>query len=197
MGFLHIKKQLRQIASVHAGYPFRERLHSTAEGNVLVIQMKNLDEANCIQEDGIARVQLGGSIERHIVKAGDIIFRARGNRTSASLVTRDLAQTIVAAPLMIIRVAVKDVLPAYLQWVINNPSTQAKLADLGTGTYVQTVGKGALEALELPVPDLERQHKIVELAALMEQEQRLWREIGERRKRLVDGILLRRAQDTR
>lgn len=197
MGFLQMKKQIRQIASVHAGYPFRERLHFTAQGNVLVIQMKNLDEANSIQEDGITRVQLGASIERHLVKPGDIVFRARGNRTSASLVTRDLGQTIVAAPLMIIRVADKDVLPAYLQWAINNPRTQAKLADLGTGTYVQTVGKAALEALELPVPDLTRQHKIVELAALMEQEQRLWREIGGRRKRLVDGILLRRAQDTR
>ena len=192
-----MKKQLREIATVHAGYPFRERLQSDSRGNVLVIQMKNVDEGNRIQEDVIVRVQLGASIERHLVKLGDIVFRARGNRTSASLVTRDLGQTIVAAPLMVIRVAVKDVLPAYLQWVINYPSTQAKLADLGTGTYVQTVGKAALEALELPVPDLTRQHTIVELAALMEQEQRLWREIGERRKRLVDGILLRLAQDTR
>jgi hypothetical protein len=192
-----MKKQLRKIATVHAGYPFRERLQSDPQGNVLVIQMKNLDEGNRIQEDGVVRVQLGASIERHLVKSGDIVFRARGNRTSASLVTRDLGRTIVAAPLMIIRAADKDVLPAYLQWAINNPRTQAKLADLGTGTYVQTVGKAALEALELPVPDLERQHKIVELAALMEREQQLWKEISESRKRLVDGILLRRAQDTR
>jgi hypothetical protein len=192
-----MKKQLRKIATVHAGYPFRERLQSDPRGNVLVIQMKNVDERNRIQEDGVVRVLLGASIERHLVKSGDIVFRARGNRTSASLVTRDLGRTIVAAPLMIIRAADKDVLPAYLQWAINNPRTQAKLADLGTGTYVQTVGKAALEALELPVPDMKRQHKIVELAALMEREQYLWKEIGERRKRLVDGILWRRAQDTR
>lgn len=192
-----MKKQLQKIATVHAGYPFRERLQSDPRGNVLVIQMKNVDEGNRIQEDGVVRVQLGTSIERHLVRPGDIVFRARGNRTSASLVNRDLGRTIVAAPLMIIRAAEKDILPAYLEWVINHPYTQAKLADLGTGTYVQTVGKAALEALELPVPELKWQHKIVELAALMKREQHLWREIGESRKRLVDGILLRRAQDTR
>jgi len=80
---------------------------------------------------------------------------------------------IAAAPLMLLRVSDDRVIPAYVRWFINHPKTQASLSNLAAGTYVQTVGKAGLEGLEIPVPPLERQRQIAELADLAAQEQKL------------------------
>src|SRR5207302_5057473 len=102
-----------------------------------------------------------------------------------------------AAPLMLLRVSDNRVLPAYARWFINHPKTQAALSNLAAGTYVQTVGKAALEGLEIPVPALERQRQIVELAELATQEQKLSVAISEHKKTAVEGILARLARNTR
>ena len=53
------------------------------------------------------------------------------------------------------------------------------------------IGKSALDALEIPLPNLETQARIVALADLLNQEQRLMKNLAEQKEKLVKAIQMR------
>lgn len=192
-----MKSLLSDIAEVRMGYSFRSRLEVEASGNVAVIQMKDIDDSNLLHPEGLARVQMPDLKDRHIVQEGDLMFRSRGESNSASLAGGSLGRAVLAAPMMLIRPKVAVVEPAYLQWFINHPATQAALASQAAGTAVKMIGKAALEQLEVALPPLNDQRRIVEIGQLVAREAQLMRELIRQRKALIEGMLMRKAQDTR
>lgn len=188
---------LSRVADVISGHHFRERLPSTPEGNVSVIQMKDVDDAELVPSSRFVRVQLPPGPDRVSIQNGDVILRARGGSYSGVLARGRFERTVVAAPLMVLRADTRVLLPVYLNWFFNHPATQARLAELATGTHVRTVSKAVLETLPIPVPPLEQQKKIAEVVALAATEQALLEKISASRKRLAEGILWRYAQDAR
>ena len=192
-----MKALLQDIAEVRMGYSFRSRLEVDAEGDVAVIQMKDIDDSNLLHPEGLARIQMPDLKDRHIVQEGDLLFRSRGESNSVSLVAGSLGRTVLAAPMMLIRLKVDLVGPAYLQWFINQPGTQAALASQAAGTAVKMIGKAALEQLEVAVHPLDDQRRIVEIGQLAAHEAQLMRELMGRRKALIEGILMRKAQGAR
>ena len=87
------------------------------------------------------------------------------------------------------------VLPEYLCWYINAPATQAQLAALAEGTSVRMISAEALKALDIPLPSLAAQQRIVQAAVLAEQEQTLLAQIATLRQRLTTHILMRFARE--
>ena len=57
------------------------------------------------------------------------------------------------------------------------------------------ISKAAREQLVIAVPPLETQRRIVEIGQLASLEARITTELMDRRKALIDGILMRKAQD--
>ncbi|QXP87475.1 restriction endonuclease subunit S [Methylococcus capsulatus] len=192
-----MKMTLATIAEVRMGYSFRSRLEADAQGDVAVIQMKDIDDANLLHPEGLVRVQMPDLKDRHLVQAGDLLFRSRGATNSAALVGGGLGRAVLAAPMLLLRPKTEVVEPAYLQWFINHPSTQATLAAQAAGTSVKMIGKGALDQLEVVLPPLEKQRRIVEVAQLASREAALLEKLRGRRKALLEGILLRSAEETR
>jgi len=188
---------LVDIAEVRMGYSFRSRLETDAGGDVAVIQMKDIDDANLLHPEGLARVQMPDLKDRHLVQEGDLLFRSRGVTNSAALVGGGLGRAVLAAPMLLIRPKTEVVEPAYLQWFINHPATQAVLAGQAAGTAVKMIGKRVLDDLQVVLPPLEKQRLIVEVARLASREAALLEELRGRRKALLEGILLRSAQEAR
>lgn len=162
---------LGDLAEVQMGYPFRSRLEHDPQGDVAVIQMKDIDDANLLHAEGAIRVALPKGKTHHLLCAGDLLFRSRGRSNSAALVAEGIGPAVLAAPMLLIRPY--KVLPAYLCWYINAPPTQAQLAALAEGTSVRMISAEALKALEVPLPSQATQQRIVQAAALAEQEQTL------------------------
>lgn len=188
---------LVDIAEVRMGYSFRSRLETDAGGDVAVIQMKDIDDANLLHPEGLARVQMPDLKDRHLVQEGDLLFRSRGVTNSAALVGGGLGRAVLAAPMLLIRPKTEVVEPAYLQWFINHPATQAVLAGQAAGTAVKMIGKRVLDDLQVVLPPLEKQRLIVEVARLASREVALLEELRGRRKALLEGILLRSAEEVR
>jgi hypothetical protein len=188
---------LADIAEVRMGYSFRSRLETDTEGDVAVIQMKDIDDANLLHPERLVRIQMPDLKERHLVQAGDLLFRSRGATNSAALVGGGLGRAVLAAPMLLIRPQAEVVEPAYLQWFINHPSTQATLAGQAAGTAVKMIGKGVLDQLKVMLPPLKKQRQIVEIAQLVSREASLLEKLRERRKALLERILLRSAEEAR
>ena len=158
---------LGELAEVHMGYAFRSRLEHDPKGDVAVIQMKDIDDTNLLHADGAIRVRLPRGKGRHLLKAGDLLFRSRGRNNGAAQVQGGVGPAVLAAPMLLVRP--HGVLPDFLCWYINTPSTQALLAAQAEGTSVQMISAEALKALEVPLPPHAAQQSIAKAAALAEQ----------------------------
>ena len=184
---------LRKLADVQMGYPFRSRLEHDPRGDVAVIQMKDIDDANLLHSEEAIRVSLPKGKARHLLRTGDLVFRSRGRSNGAAQVLDGIGSAVLAAPMLLIRP--HRVLPEYLCWYINAPATQAQLAALAEGTSVRMISAEALKALDIPLPSLAAQQRIVQAAVLAEQEQTLLAQIATLRQRLTTHILMRFARE--
>jgi restriction endonuclease S subunit len=173
-----MKLRLKKIASIQMGYSFRTRLVFMDQGKIAVVQMKDLNDENIVDCNALIRVGMDTVKEHHLVKPGDIVFRSRGQVTTAAILVENPGPAVVAAPLLRIRTDQNVVLPDYLVWYINQPSAQALLASRAKGTSIKMISKQALESLELAIPSLEKQCVIAELACLANEEQRLLKKIA-------------------
>lgn len=184
---------LGELAEVQMGYPFRSRLEHDPQGDVAVIQMKDIDDANLLHAEEAIRVTLPKGKTHHLLCAGDLLFRSRGRSNGAAQVLEGIGPAVLSAPMLLIRP--HKVLPAYLCWYINAPATQAQLAALAEGTSVRMISAEALKSLSIPVPPLDEQRRIAEAAALAEQEQTLLARIAALRQRLTVHLLMKFAHE--
>jgi Type I restriction modification DNA specificity domain len=185
--------KLGKLAEIQMGYPFRSRLEHDPKGTVAVIQMKDIDDANLLHAGKAVKVALPTGKTHHLLRAGDLLFRSRGRSNGAALVLDGIGPAVLSAPMLLIRP--HDVLPAYLCWYINAPTTQAQLAALAEGTSVRMISAEALKALEIPLPSLAAQERIVRAAALAEQEQSLFARIATLRQCLTTHLLMKLAHE--
>jgi len=185
---------LKNIASIQTGLSFRSRIEPDADGNAVVIQMKDLTRGGCVECAHLHKVSLPGRNEQHLVKRNDLIFRSRGLVTTSAILKEDLEWAVVAAPLFRIRVTDQNVLPEYLNWFIAQESAQGFLIRRAIGTAQKMISKDVLQDLEIVIPTLDRQQQIIELAALEQQEQALLRQLAEKREEYVAGVLMQLAK---
>ena len=151
--------------------------------------MVHLDEA--------VRIDLTKLKQHQRAKAGDIIFRSRGHHNTAALLQEDANNTIVAAPLFRVRPNAPKVIPEFLLWWINQPSSQSYLNSQAKGSLVKMISKQCLENLDVHLPSLERQREIAAFFSLSMREQHLLEAIRKCRMRYTQGILMHMASESR
>jgi len=81
-------------------------------------------------------------------------------------------------------------LPEYLNWLINQNSSQAYFAKCAGGTIQTMINKQVLDNLEITVPTREKQMTIMQLAKLANKEQQLIQKLAARRKIYINKILM-------
>jgi restriction endonuclease S subunit len=132
--------------------------------------------------------------DRYLVRAGDVIFRSRGERTIAAAVDSSFRETALAvSPLMILRPDTRLVSPAYLAWAINQAPVQRLFDEEAQGTNLRMVSRSTLEKVTIPIPDHEMQARILAIDALAERERQLSHQINQKHYDLTHRILVERA----
>ncbi len=185
---------LGDLAEVQMGYPFRSRLEHDAEGDVSVIQMKDIDDANLLNAEDTIRVKLPKGKAHHLLRPGDLLFRSRGRTNGAALVQSSIGSAVLAAPMLLIRP--HGVLPEYLCWFLNAPAAQVQLASLAEGTSVRMISAEALRMLAVPLPPPAAQARIALIAALADQESMLMSRIATLRQRVTQHVLMKSADES-
>jgi len=190
-----VKVQLKQVVSVQMGYSFRSRLEAVASGDIAVIQMKDLSDDHVVDCSDLVTVDMKEVKEHHLVRKGDMVIRSRGLVTTSAIVLEELQNSVVASPLLRIRIENPDmVLPEYLNWYINQRDAQAFLHSRSIGTAQKMIGKEALDELEVFLPDLSCQKNIVEMASLSAREQLLLHALAKKRDQYISELLMQRAK---
>lgn len=173
--------KLNQIASVDAGYPFRGKITEAAGTGVVAVQMKDVSISEGIAWSQCLITDLPNKRDPGWLQAGDILVAARGSHNYAVQVDDGLSATglqAVAAPqFFVIRVTHPGVLPGYLVWLLNQVPCQRYFEQNAEGTLTKSIRRSVVEAASITVPSVARQHAIIAIANVLNQEQRLYRQL--------------------
>lgn len=190
------QKTIGHVCAVRAGYAARSRIEPDRRGTP-VLQLSDIGRLGDIGADDLSRAQLGGRVDRYTLREGDLVFRSRGDRNTAHVISPRLAGRVVPLlPLMILEPDPERVLPGFLAWAINRPAAQRYFDREAQGSRMRMITRPMLETLPIPLPDLTTQRKMIALHDLAEREHDLALELAAKRHLLVQTLLNRTADGT-
>lgn len=177
------KKRVSEIAEVISGV----YLQTAPYGEVSYLQIKDLLSES--PEKTASKVTLSPKNERYLLAKGDLLFAGKGTTYLCKVFDLDIP-AIASTTLYIIRLISNDILPDYLCWYLNQPSVMALMKAQQVGTGTPLIHKQVVEDFEIPVPDLETQQRIVELARLQAKEKELYQAIAEKRQLITNQLIM-------
>lgn len=185
-----MKKKISQIAEIKSGYLFKEGIKPDREGNVYVIQLKDVSDRGILNLSDLQCISLDKAGPENFLSVGDVLLKAKTNRPVSAVIKEPLPNAIATAHYFIISMKKSEVLPGYLAWYLNQRPAQIYFNRNAGGTRIQVINKQLLSELEVVVPDLNTQEKITKIYELHQREQDLVEAIKEKKHTLILDQLL-------
>jgi restriction endonuclease S subunit len=182
------KINLKWIASISTGHPFRGTMPVSNDSGVRVVQMKDLDENGKINWGSATKVSLETKKEPDWLSNGDILFAARSTRNIASLVENCPLQMLAAPYFYVVRLNHKKVLPKFLVWQLNQAPLQKYFQRESEGSITKSIKKSSLEEVLIAVPNLETQQKIINMAEILEREREICQKLISNGESIMNSI---------
>ena len=187
--------QLRHLCRLSSGFTTRSRLESPPSDGLLAIQLGDI-HGDMIRTEALHRYRFESRPpDRYLVHGGEVVFKSRGDTSTAAVVSAAQGEPAVAIlPLLILRPHPHLVRGDYLTWAINQPDAQRHLSREAQGTSLRMVPKAVLEHLDIPVPELDTQRRIAVIHRLAQQEGRLLHSLARYRQQRTGLVLRERAR---
>jgi hypothetical protein len=180
------------LAQIRAGYQTRQRVKTTTGGTHLLLQLRDInDQRTEVDLARIARIVPNTISEEQLLRDGDIIFLAKGPR-NFSLLPRGLPRPALAASYFFVIRPTSRIVPEYLSWYLNLDSTRRMLSRYASqGAHMPIIRRKVLEDVEVPLPDVATQRRIVKLTTLGDEQHRLLTELAHKQRLLATAACLR------
>lgn len=160
------------------------------EGDVYYVQAKHFNSDGEFDFTTKAGLRLGGKIERHLLKIGDVLLVAKGSNNFA-VHYKGLVKAVASSTFIIIRLRNQNqILPEYLTWYLNHPQTQLFFKDKSKGSGIPAISINAIEDMELFIPTTEKQQTILNLAKLRTREKQIRQQLTTLRDNYIQQQLL-------
>lgn len=180
---------LIDIASIRSGHLFRGKINADVAGSLKVIQIGDITPDARLKEAGLTRISLLDIKPSQLLAPGECLFISRGQRKQAVALPPTIAETIATSQFFVLR-PVEWVMPEYLAWYINQRPAQRYIEERSRGSAVTLINLEALKMLEVPVPTLDVQRRIVRIDQLRRREKELLQKIQQKRDVLLDTALV-------
>lgn len=187
----HAQSKLQDIAEIQAGYSFREKIEQNDNGNFRVLQIKDISNDGEVLTDDLTITEADNIKTEHLVQPEDVLFTTRGTNRRAGFVENELPETIFVAQILSLRNIREDIIPAYLAWYLNQRPAQAYFEANASGSYIQNIRIDVLADLEVSIPPLDTQRRILEIHRLGLRERELVEEINTKRNRVTEQTLMK------
>lgn len=161
------------VVHIQSGFPFRGSIEQSAQGDVLAVQMKDVDVEEGVRWEDVTRTFLAGRKAPDWLRLDDVLFVSKGARFYAVCIDEPPERAVCSPHFFHLQVVPSaPLLPAFLAWQINQPPFQRLLQQAAEGSSQLSIRRPVLEALSLSLPSLADQHRIVTLAEFARQERR-------------------------
>lgn len=165
------EQKIGDCAEVLAGFALKVRAEHEPDGAYQVIMPSHVPDGApySYAAEHELRMTLPGSPEKYQVRSGDVLFISRGTRNCAAVIASVPEKTVASATFYVLR-ANASIDPAFLAWCLNQPPAQAQIAQIRTGAGTPIVQRNKLGDVRIPVPDMQHQKRVAELATLQAEE---------------------------
>lgn len=168
--------KLGQIASITSGINERRN----PQGSIYYLSASDFVAPHTLDPLLEPSIMPSPKLERHFLSKGDVIILSKGHHGFIAHSYQAIKQPAVASSIfMVLRNINPRVLPEYVAWYINLKSTQSELINFSRGSALPAINKSILSELDIQVPDLEIQQKIVELDRLKKAETHIINQLDE------------------
>lgn len=167
-----MKTALLNIATIQSG------IYVTTEfsGEIVYLQANNFNEDGQLSTTLVPNLFLTNQTQRHLLQPGDILFAAKGTKNFAAVYEEHNGPCVASSTFLVIRLKedLKDkVMPDFIAWFINHPSTQKWLKANAIGSALPSISKSVLSELEISIPAIAKQKSILKIDALRLREKQL------------------------
>ncbi len=152
--------------------------------------MKDLDDNGKINWVSPTQVSLETKKQPDWLSDGDILFAARSTRNIASFVDNCPPQMLAAPYFYVIRINHKKVLPKFVVWQLNQAPLQKYFQRESEGSITKSIRRSSLEEVEIAVPTLEAQHKIIHMAEIFEREKEICQKLISNGETIMNSIAI-------
>ena len=182
---------LKKVASIQIGYQAKGRIEERAQGTHRLIQSKDFDSFHRLRSEDLTAFFPERKPEIYSVRKGDVLFQARGVVHFAYCIEDDLKNTLAAGSFYILRLKHENLLPQYLAWWLNQSEAQAYFQSQARGSGMSFISKSTLSRLQVQIPPLSVQKKVVKMVMLAKDEQLLLDRLSKLRARLVKAACVK------
>ena len=185
-----MRTKLSDIVEIKSGYLFKSKIVNDPNGQFKVIQLKDVDDNGVVNINNLFSVSDDNIKGANFLKKGDIIFKSKSAKHTAAVFNMDSNNTIATVHFFLLRLKTNQILPEYLAWYINQKPAQKYFKIKAGGTRIPIVTKKILEELEVVIPSLPTQEKVMTVNNLFIKEKELLAKLEEKREILVNTALL-------
>jgi len=183
-----LKRRLGDIAEIKSGV-FAQ---TEGRGDIIYIQAKHFSEDGLIYNQYYPDLRHDSKFDKHLLCDGDVLFAAKGHKNFAAIFDIQNGPAVASSTFLLIRIFEanrKLIVPKYLHWCINNPESQKFLKNKAIGSALPSISKTVLEDLEIYLPSVSDQHKILKIQELRNKEKEIGKKIEELRDAQIQKII--------
>lgn len=184
-----MKTDLKHIASIKTGL-FAKPI---AKGDIVYLQAKHFDENGQLKTSLHPDLKADTITDKHMLRHGDVLFAAKGTKNFAAWFEKTNQPAVASTSFFVIRLQDDfgtKILPAFLVWLINHPTSQKFLKGKAIGSSIVSISKAVLEELEISIPSIETQEAILEITNLRNTEKKLKQEIETLREKQIQQLII-------
>lgn len=182
-----MQTKIQVIANVRFGAYVKE----VPEGCIHYLQVNNYDKENNTILFSNPTLDLNSKTQNHLLYEGDILLAAKGSSNFCVVFHSGKGKAVASSSFLVIRITRPEILfPDFLCWILNREDTMSFIKANAIGTSIPSISKTLIEDLDIDVPSMEVQSKIVSIACLQEREKQLYEAIQILRKKLIQKQLI-------
>lgn len=179
---------LEYVVDVQSGHAFRGSVPEVVDGNGYALQMRDINPDGSVAWPNLVRTSVEGRREPDWLVPGDVVFVARGQRNYAVCLSEVPFPTVCSQYFFLLRCKTLALTPEFLAWQINSAPCQRYLAKNAEGTDQLGIRRPVLESLQVVVPDLETQYRIVSLHQQALAERKVLENLIRNREQQLDAL---------
>ena len=192
-----VLQKLGDIAHIYTGVPTKESDTQKVgrSGNVLTVRSLTGTD---IDANILSIVDFDGrDVEKYRVTTGDVLLSSRSTSLKTAIVPEELNGVVINATLLGIR-CLPTLEPRLLIAWLNHPEGQAALANVSQSATAQmNITIAGLGKLEVPVPPMDVQKRMVELLEVTDEVYAAAIKAAEGRRRLARHIVIAQLMNAR
>ena len=182
---MHMNLNITKIAEIQ--YGTYEKTHE--QGDVKYLNVGHFDDFGKLTQFSDSFLKSDDKNMKFLLSENDVLFAAKGSRNFAWAYKNEHGPCIPSSAFYIIRLNPDVILGEYLASFLNTNRIQYLIKQMVTGSGMPSIPKKEFLQLDITVPPINEQQKLIDIALLMDNDIELTNELLNAKITLKEGLM--------